>query len=104
MHYYGADLVYCGSLASTIAHYYLSVARLNRDNYFLFAGGSNIAGTLGFVNAAMELKQQIDKGELPEPDIIICPVGSSATLAGLTIGCQLAGMSTMVKGIRVAPA
>lgn len=104
MHYYGADLVYCGSLVSTITHYYLSVARLNRDNYFLFAGGSNIAGTLGFVNAAFELKQQIDKGELPEPDIIICPVGSSATLAGLTIGCQLAGMKTLVKGIRVAPA
>jgi 1-aminocyclopropane-1-carboxylate deaminase/D-cysteine desulfhydrase-like pyridoxal-dependent ACC family enzyme len=104
MHYYGADLVYCGSLVSTVSHYYLTLARLNRDNYFLFAGGSNIAGTLGFVNAAFELKQQIDKGELPEPDIIICPVGSGSTLAGLTIGCQLAGMKTRVKGIRVAPA
>lgn len=104
MQHYGAELVYCGSLFATVLRYYLNRYRLDKQNYFLFAGGSNIAGTLGFVNAALELKEQINRCEIPEPDVIICPVGSSATLAGLTIGCQLAGLNTKVKGIRVAPA
>ena len=104
MQHYGAELIYCGSLFATVLRYYLNRYRLDKENYFLFAGGSNIAGTLGFVNAALELKEQINRCEIPEPDVIICPVGSSATLAGLTIGCQLAGLNTTVKGIRVAPA
>ena len=77
--------------------------RFKRNNYFLFAGGSNLAGTLGYVNAAFELKQQINNGEMPCPEVIVCPVGSSSTLAGLTLGCQLAGLKTKVVGIRVAP-
>jgi D-cysteine desulfhydrase len=60
-------------------------------------------GCLSFVNAAFELKQQIEQGLLPEPDHIICPVGSSGTLAGLALGCQLAGLKSKVIGIRVAP-
>jgi len=104
MQHYGAELVYCGSLFATVLRYYLNAYRWDKESYFLFAGGSNIAGTIGFVNAAFELKEQINRCEIPEPDVIVCPVGSSATLAGLTIGCQLAGMKTVVKGIRVAPA
>ncbi|MBV1921173.1 MAG: pyridoxal-phosphate dependent enzyme [Pseudomonadales bacterium] len=104
MQHYGAELIYCGSLFATVLRYYLNRYRLDKQNYFLFAGGSNVAGTLGFVNAALELKEQVNRCEIPEPDVIICPVGSSATLAGLTIGCQLAGLNTTVKGIRVAPA
>ena len=60
-------------------------------------------GCLSFVNAAFELKQQIENGQVPEPDHIICPVGSSGTLAGLALGCQLAGLKSKVIGIRVAP-
>jgi len=104
MQHYGAELIYCRSLFATVLRYYLNAYRMDKSSYFLFAGGSNVAGTLGFVNAAFELKQQVNRCEIPEPDVIICPVGSSATLAGLTIGCQLAGMKTTVKGIRVAPA
>ncbi|OUS26825.1 hypothetical protein A9Q99_16540 [Gammaproteobacteria bacterium 45_16_T64] len=104
MQHYGAELIYCGSLFSSVFRYYFNQYRLNKECYFLFAGGSNVAGTIGFVNAAFELKAQIDNGEMPEPELIVCPVGSSSTLAGLTIGCQLAGLNTQVKGIRVAPA
>lgn len=104
MQHYGAELIYCGSLFATVLRYYANPYRMDKQSYFLFAGGSNVAGTLGFINAALELKEQINRGEIPEPDVIICPVGSSATLAGLTIGCQLAGLKTTVKGIRVAPA
>lgn len=99
----GAKLRYCGSLAHTAFAFYLSQYLLNRKAYHLFAGGSNLAGCIGFVNAAFELKKQISEGVCPVPDSIICPVGSSATVAGLTLGCRLAGLDTRVIGVRVAP-
>lgn len=99
----GADLQYRGSILSAGLHYYLHQLIPGRS-YFLPPGGSNIMGCLGYVNAAFELKQQIENGALPEPDRIICPVGSSSTLAGLTLGCQLAGLNCQVEGVRVAPA
>jgi 1-aminocyclopropane-1-carboxylate deaminase/D-cysteine desulfhydrase-like pyridoxal-dependent ACC family enzyme len=99
----GAELLYCGSLARTVAAFYLHPLRLRGDSYFLFAGGSNVPGTLGFVNAALELRDQVAAGEMPCPDRIICPVGSSATLAGLTLGMALAELPVTVEGVRVAP-
>jgi 1-aminocyclopropane-1-carboxylate deaminase/D-cysteine desulfhydrase-like pyridoxal-dependent ACC family enzyme len=103
MQNYGATLVYKGSLFRTVMAYYVSIYRAKKGSYFLFAGGSNLYGTLSFVNAAIELRDQIDRGECPEPKTIVCPVGSGATLAGLTYGCQLIGLDTQVLGIRVAP-
>lgn len=97
-----ADLEYKGSLVSAALSYYCA-RFIHRRSYFLPAGGSNVMGCIGYVNAAFELKKQIENGELPEPDRIICPVGSSGTLAGLTLGCQLAGLKSQVRGIRVAP-
>ncbi len=100
---FGAELSYCGSLANAVMRFYCHPLRLFVRHYFLFAGGSNVAGTLGFVNAAFELRQQIEGGQCPMPGKIVVPVGSAATLAGLTIGVTLAGLSTEVVGIRVAP-
>lgn len=97
-----AELEYRGSLLSAALHFY-GARLINRRSYFLPPGGSNVMGCIGFVNAAFELQRQIENGELPEPDRIICPVGSSGTLAGLTLGCQLAGLKCKVRGIRVAP-
>lgn len=103
MHRFGAKLEYCGSLFKTVAKFYWDQLINGRQHYHLFAGGSNLQGCMAFVNAAYELKQQIEQGLLPEPDYIYCPVGSSATLAGLSLGCALAGLSSQVIGVRVAP-
>ena len=103
MQSYGATLLYKGSLKNTVKAYYLSPYRLQRCSYFLFAGGSNVYGTLSFVNAALELHKQIEQAQCPQPAAIICPVGSSATLAGLTCGVQLCELDIRVLGIRVAP-
>lgn len=103
MQAYGAKLIYKGSLFKTVLAYYLSPYRAKSGSYFLFAGGSNTYGTLAFVNAAMELKAQVEQGACPEPAVIVCAVGSSSTLAGLSYGCQLAGLKSQVMGIRVAP-
>lgn len=104
MQAYGAELIYCGSLLKTVLSYYCSRYRLNRDSYFLWAGCSNSVATFAYINAAFELKQQIDNNELPEPEHIFVPVGSCSTLAGLTLGAKLCGLNSKVIGIRVAPA
>ncbi|MCG8313079.1 MAG: pyridoxal-phosphate dependent enzyme [Pseudomonadales bacterium] len=101
MQAYGATLIYKKTLFKAVKSYYLSPYRLLRGSYFLFAGGSNLFGTLGYINAAFELQEQINNKECPQFKYLFCPVGSSATLAGLTYGLQLAGIDTQVKGIRV---
>jgi 1-aminocyclopropane-1-carboxylate deaminase/D-cysteine desulfhydrase-like pyridoxal-dependent ACC family enzyme len=99
----GAELKFCGSLLNTALHYYVRRFISRSSVYFLPAGGSSVLGCIAFVNAGFELREQINRGELFEPDYIYCPVGSSGTLAGLTVGCQLAGLKSQVVGVRVAP-
>jgi len=75
--------------------------------YFMFPGGSPLfgfgtsLGTLGFINAVLELKEQIDNGIIPEPDIIFVPGGSTGTSAGLIAGCKLFGLKTRVHVVAV---
>lgn len=73
----------------------------NENIYYIGPGGSTSLGTLGFVNAALELKNQINNEELPEPDYIFVANGSMGTTAGLTLGLKLANLKTIIYGIRV---
>lgn len=104
MQAYGAELIFCGSLLKTVLNFYASRYRLHRDSYFLWAGCSNAVATFAYINAALELKQQIEAGQLPEPEHIFVAVGSCSTLAGLTLGAKLCGLNSKIIGIRVAPA
>ena len=101
-HHFGAEVSMKGPLWKTVLSYYLTARLKYHRDYFLFAGGSSVIGTLGYVNAAFELKDQIDSGQLPEPETIFCPVGSNGTMAGLLLGTLLAGLNTKVIGIRVS--
>jgi D-cysteine desulfhydrase len=62
-------------------------------------GGTSVLGTLGYVDAALELAEQIVNEELPEPGTIFVALGSGGTVAGLTLGCRLAGLNTRVVGV-----
>ena len=104
MSHFGANLEYRGSLFQTALSFYRARLLGRSDTYYLSAGGSNLAGCIGFVNAAFELKLQIEQGQIPEPDFIYCPAGSNSTTAGLTLGCKMAGLKSRVVGVRVAPA
>lgn len=73
----------------------------SRKQYLVMPGASTPLGTLGFVNAGLELAEQIKKGEMPEPDHLFTAVGSTGTCAGLLIGLELAGLKTKVHGIGV---
>jgi len=98
---YGAEMVYIKGVFRTAATLLLTQRLLNPRAYILEAGGSSPLGTFGIVNAMFELKEQIDAGILPEPRYIFCPLGSNGTMAGLSLGALLAGLSTTVIGVRV---
>jgi D-cysteine desulfhydrase len=66
-------------------------------------GGTVPRGTVGFVNAALELAAQIERGELPTPDVVYVPLGSMGTASGLAIGFAALGLSIQVIGVRVVP-
>jgi len=72
-----------------------------RAPYVLWAGGSTARGVLGYVEAALELGAQVEAGLLPEPEVIFVPVGSAGTMAGLVLGCRLAGLASEPVGVRV---
>ena len=69
--------------------------------YEIPSGGSSAVGMCGFVNAAFELKEQIDSGEMPQPDRVYLPTGTMGTAVGLILGFKALGMQTEVVGIRV---
>lgn len=69
--------------------------------YLIWAGGSSPTGVIGYLNAGLELAQQVTQGLLPEPDFVFVPVGSAGTLAGLALGLKLACLRTRAVGVRV---
>ncbi|HSV96919.1 MAG TPA: pyridoxal-phosphate dependent enzyme [Spirochaetota bacterium] len=99
--YFGARTVFRGSLPKTVLAYYLTHRLFHPAARYVFAGGSNVLGTIGFANAAFELRRQIEEGQMPEPHYIVCPLGSNGTLAGLALGVRLAGLRSTVVGVRV---
>jgi D-cysteine desulfhydrase len=53
-------------------------------------GGATPLGALGYVSAALELLEQVARGELPRPGTIMVGVGSTCTSAGLLVGLACA--------------
>ncbi|WP_229054922.1 1-aminocyclopropane-1-carboxylate deaminase/D-cysteine desulfhydrase [Aeromicrobium sp. Leaf350] len=101
--------------SGALVHRYPSVGRLKlaapgllwrhreglRLPYYLPAGGSSPVGTLGYVDAGLEIAEQVRSGALPEPAVVVTAVGSAGTAAGLTVGLALGGLSSQVLGIVV---
>lgn len=72
-----------------------------RPPYLLPPGGSSPLGAVGFVEAALELAQQVEAGELPEPRAVVVALGSGGSAAGLAAGLALAGLRTEVRAVLV---
>jgi D-cysteine desulfhydrase len=58
--------------------------------FVMVPGGATPLGALGYVNAALELAQQVATGVLPRPRRIVVGGGSGCTTAGLLVGFALA--------------
>jgi len=88
---------------SVVAAYAWAALQRARGARWIPAGGSSPLGALGHVNAALELADQISAGSLPEPGEIVVPLGTGGTLAGITLGARIAGLSSRVIGVQVVP-
>jgi D-cysteine desulfhydrase len=64
-------------------------------------GGSSDAGTIGYVNAGMELARQIEQGDCRLPDRIYVPLGTMGTAVGIAIGLACAGLRVPLHAVRV---
>lgn len=96
-----ADEILRGESYDRLDHQVRGFLAADPSSDYIPAGGSTVIGALGFVNAGLELADQVASGELPEPRRIVLAAGTCATLAGLMVGLKLAGLSTRVIGIRV---
>jgi 1-aminocyclopropane-1-carboxylate deaminase/D-cysteine desulfhydrase-like pyridoxal-dependent ACC family enzyme len=95
----GVQLLPVTSYAEAARQLALAVAQ---GSYAIPAGGSNRLGTLGLVAAAKELETQVRANLLPEPDLIVLPLGSGGTAAGLCAGLMQTQLRTRVLGVAVA--
>ena len=99
----GAEIVYGGGYVMT-AYRAWQAMRQGRDNYFIMAGAAGPRANLGYVDAMLELAQQVERKEMPRPDVIVLPTGSSGTLAALALGAAHLGWDTEIIGVRITPA
>ncbi len=105
---FGARTVRAGSLPSAVARAAWLALRCTefglppRLPYLLWVGASTPLGCVGFVNAALEMADQVREGLLPEPRAVLLPLGSNGTAAGLLLGLRLAGLDTSVIAVQVS--
>ncbi len=80
----------------------LGMARVRgKRPYWVPPGGSSPLGTLGYVEAGLELAWQVGRGDLPMPSCVYVPLGSAGTSAGIALGLSLAGLTCEVRAVRV---
>lgn len=73
-----------------------------RNAWVIPAGGSSWLGTLGFIDAGLELAHQISSKQLSMPDRIYIATGTMSTAAGLALGLALAELTIDVHAVRVS--
>lgn len=77
-------------------------------HYIMLPGGSMLLGkgtplgTIGFINAAYELEEQIVEGKLMKPDVIYVAGGSTGTAAGLISGIKALDLEIDVHVVAVS--
>jgi 1-aminocyclopropane-1-carboxylate deaminase/D-cysteine desulfhydrase-like pyridoxal-dependent ACC family enzyme len=77
--------------------------RRKEQPYVIPGGGSNALGALGYVGAALELADQVRRGEAPRPADIVVAAGTLGTVAGLAIGVALTDVADRVLAVRIVP-
>lgn len=75
-----------------------------RNSWLIPAGGSSWLGTVGFIDAGLELAAQIGAKQLPMPDRIYVATGTMSTVAGLSLGLALANLPIEIHAVRVSHA
>ncbi len=97
----GGRLIYGGSYARTALLTISELWRSNKYSYFVPPGASGPLANLGYVSAAFELADQVERGLMPKPDVIVVPAGSGGTAAALSVGMTLLGWNTTIVAVRI---
>lgn len=67
--------------------------------HWIPGGGADPRAVIGHLLATLELTTQLDA----PPDVIVTPLGTGGTAAGIALGVAWLGWSTRIVGVRVAP-
>ena len=101
----GIDAHFCGDYIGLALSFVREVGRwlikTGRPPYFIYPGASGVLGILGYVNAAFEIKAQLEQLGEKEPEAIFCAVGSCGSYAGLLLGARLAGLQSRILGVPI---
>ena len=100
-HALGAKMKYFANqvtLGMAIANSWVK-AFFKKDTYYIPPGGSSPVGNLGYVNAFLELVDQVGRNKMPKR--IIVPMGTAGTAAGLLVGRCIANLESDVDIIAV---
>jgi len=73
-------------------------------DYVLPPGASTPLGARGYADAVLELARQVRAGLVAEPDVIVVPLGSGGTAAGLVAGLVHYGLKSRVLAVAVSKA
>lgn len=93
-----ARLLYRGGYLRTALAY---LGEKRRGAYAIPPGASTPMANIGYVDAVLELAEQVERGELPKPDLIVLPVGTGGTMAGICVGLGIVGWNTHVMPVRI---
>jgi D-cysteine desulfhydrase len=96
----GAELIRGGGYVATAWKTWRAL-RAGPGSVFLAPGASSPLANLGYVDAMLELSEQVQRGEMPRPDAIVVPSGSAGTLVGIALGAAYLGWPTTVWGVRI---
>ena len=74
--------------------------RLKHNPYIIPVGGSNGLGALGYVQAMIELNDQLSKGRV-KVDTIVFATSSGGTQAGMVVGARISGFKGKILGMSI---
>lgn len=77
-------------------------AKRGSDVYVIPPGGTTPLGTIGFVNAGLELAADVRAGRMVAPKSVYIALGLGGSASGLAIGCALGGLLTEVVAVRAS--
>jgi len=72
------------------------------DPFVIPPGGTSGLGGVGYVDAAFELRRQVDAGALPAPEHVYVAAGTTGTAAGLWVGLRAAGLTARLVAVRAS--
>jgi 1-aminocyclopropane-1-carboxylate deaminase/D-cysteine desulfhydrase-like pyridoxal-dependent ACC family enzyme len=73
--------------------------RLKHGRFPKLLEASTPVGMFGYVSAGFELRNQIEQGLIPEPDLVYISLATMGTTVGLMLGFRAAGLKSQVIGI-----